>query len=84
MSTESWTRRSWLALTAGVLLARSAVAEEAVAASEVDDIPSPAAIPPVPAEELHAAILRGVDFLLLEQRSNGSWGSATLTKDLNI
>ncbi len=84
MSTESWTRRSWLALTAGVLLARSGSAEDGVATSVDDDIPSPAAIPPVPAEELHAAILRGVDFLLLEQRSNGSWGSATLTKDLNI
>jgi len=33
---------------------------------------------------LEDAIRRGIDFLLLEQRPNGSWGSATLTKDLNI
>ena len=84
MSTESWTRRSWLALTTGALWTRAGMAEDAVAASVVDDIPSPAAIPPVPLEELDAAIRRGVDFLLLEQRPNGSWGSATLTKDLNI
>ena len=84
MPTKSWTRRSWLALTASAWLARPAFAEEAVAVPDLDDIPRPAAIPPVPAEELNAAILRGVDFLLLEQRPNGSWGSATLTKDLNI
>ncbi len=84
MSMKSWTRRSWLALTAGALLGRSALAEEVVAAHVVDDIPRPAEIPPVPREELDASIRRGVDFLLLEQRANGSWGSATLTKDLNI
>jgi hypothetical protein len=33
---------------------------------------------------LNSAIRRGVDFLLVKQNSNGSWGSATRTKDLNI
>ncbi|MEY3897194.1 MAG: hypothetical protein RLZZ214_2715 [Verrucomicrobiota bacterium] len=31
-----------------------------------------------------AAIRRGVDFLITHQNSNGSWGSATRTKNLNI
>ena len=85
MSMESWTRRSWLALTAGALFARPSAAEESVAApAETDEIPRPVAVAPVPPEELAESIRRGIDFLLLEQRPNGSWGSATLTKDLNI
>ena len=87
MSMEFWTRRSWLALTAGALLARASAAEDAVTAAasgETDEIPRPAEVPPVPPEELAESIRRGIDFLLLEQRPNGSWGSATLTKDLNI
>ncbi len=36
-------------------------------------------IPPI-----SAAITRGVDFLISHQNSNGSWGSAAHTKDLNI
>ena len=85
MSNANWTRRSWLALCAGAALSRVSHAEEETAASPDDDaIPRPQAVPPVPAEELSDAIRRGVDFLLLEQRPNGSWGSATLTKDLNI
>ncbi len=84
MTTKSWTRRSWLALTTGVLWTRPGRAEDAVATPVEEHIPRPKEIPPVPVEELDAAIRRGVDFLLLEQRPNGSWGSATLTKDLNI
>ncbi|WP_202617389.1 prenyltransferase/squalene oxidase repeat-containing protein [Roseimaritima sediminicola] len=38
---------------------------------------------PRPAE-LESAIERGVDFLIADQNANGSWGSATNTKDLNI
>ncbi|MCA9246904.1 MAG: terpene cyclase/mutase family protein [Planctomycetales bacterium] len=45
-------------------------------------IPEPAA--PVDREQLDAAIKRGVDFLLRDQNENGSWGSATRTKGLNI
>ena len=33
---------------------------------------------------LDASIRRGADFLLTHQNPNGSWGSARLTKDLNI
>lgn len=34
--------------------------------------------------EIQAAINRGVAFLVADQNENGSWGSATRTKDLNI
>jgi hypothetical protein len=42
--------------------------------------------PPEPAtpEAIRAAITRGVDFLITDQNKNGSWGSATRTKDINI
>jgi hypothetical protein len=44
---------------------------------------------PAPPEEItpaaiDASILRGVDFLITHQNANGSWGSATRTKDLNV
>lgn len=85
MSNESWTRRAWLALWSAALWPRSHSAEDSPAIENVSiQIPRPQEIPAVPASEINEAILRGVDFLLLEQRSNGSWGSATLTKDLNI
>ncbi len=38
---------------------------------------------PLPAA-LDASIRRGVDFLITHQNTNGSWGNATHTKDLNI
>jgi hypothetical protein len=34
--------------------------------------------------QIDASIRRGVDFLVQDQNSNGSWGSATRTKSLNI
>ena len=42
--------------------------------------------PPKPAtsEQIEKAIARGIDFLVKTQNKNGSWGSATKTKDLNI
>ena len=41
-------------------------------------------IDPPASEEISDAIARGVDFLLGDQNPNGSWGSATRTKGLNI
>jgi hypothetical protein len=35
-------------------------------------------------KEINTSIQRGVDFLVAHQNKNGSWGSATKTKDLNI
>ncbi len=40
--------------------------------------------PPATPAAISAAITRGVDFLISHQNSNGSWGSAAHTKDLNI
>lgn len=37
-----------------------------------------------PTEEITQSITRGVDFLIADQNQNGSWGSATRTKDINI
>lgn len=34
--------------------------------------------------EIDATMKRGVDFLITDQNANGSWGSATRTKNLNI
>ncbi|MCA8987809.1 MAG: terpene cyclase/mutase family protein [Planctomycetaceae bacterium] len=39
---------------------------------------------PVSAAELDAAIKRGINFLLTHQNEDGSWGSPTRTKGLNI
>ncbi|MBI1368420.1 MAG: hypothetical protein GC162_07165 [Planctomycetes bacterium] len=47
-------------------------------------LPKPAAIDPPPPSEIHAAIDRGVTFLLDTQNKDGSWGTPTKTKELNI
>jgi hypothetical protein len=54
-----------------------------LAASHKPDL-HPRPIEPVPDGELTAAIQRGVDFLLKDQNTDGSWGSPHRTKDLNI
>ncbi len=46
--------------------------------------PKPAPIVPPRPEAIEAAITRGIDFLLAAQNPDGSWGSATRTKGLNI
>ncbi|MGB9689900.1 prenyltransferase/squalene oxidase repeat-containing protein [Thermogutta sp.] len=46
--------------------------------------PKPPPIVPPTREEVDRAIRRGVDFLLLRQNRDGSWGSAHNTKGLNI
>src|SRR5437867_9666615 len=42
--------------------------------------------PPKPAtsEQIERAIAKGIEFLVKTQNKNGSWGSPTRTKDLNI
>jgi len=44
----------------------------------------PVAPEPVTEEALAASIERGIDYLVKAQNPNGSWGSATRTKGLNI
>jgi len=46
--------------------------------------PKPAPIEPPEAEKITAAIRRGIQFLLDDQRPDGSWGSPEQTKGLNI
>ena len=46
--------------------------------------PRPGAPPTIEPEKLEVAIGRGIGFLLARQNSNGSWGSARQTKELNI
>lgn len=46
--------------------------------------PKPKPIEAVSPEAVERAIRRGVDFLLLRQNRDGSWGSARNTKSLNI
>lgn len=41
-------------------------------------------LPPTTPEAITASILRGIDFLTETQNKNGSWGSATRTKHINI
>jgi hypothetical protein len=56
------------------------VAEPAATQSPAETGPRPAAVEPVAAAELEAAIGRGLDFLVACQREDGSWGSADNTK----
>ena len=68
-----------------------AIAEEPVAATGVlvdpYDFSKPPVLPQLEAasdQEITEAIRRGVKFLLEDQNPNGSWGSPTRTKGLNI
>jgi len=67
------------AVTVEVGLAEAASMEPAAAAAQRKSRPVD-----VPAEELDAAIARGRTFLVTAQNSDGSFGSAGRTKDLNI
>ncbi len=51
-----------------------------IAAAQDTPAPPPEVTPPA----IDASIRRGVDYLLTHQNSNGSWGSARRTKNLNI
>ncbi len=65
------------------------VIEESAAGILTDplDFSRPPVLPEIDApsrESIESAIDRGVEFLIEDQNSNGSWGSATRTKGLNI
>ena len=61
-----------------------AKAEELPAASPQLAGPRAKEVAPPGEEKIAAAMRRGVDFLLADQNKDGSWGSPTRTKDLNI
>ncbi|MBD3673831.1 MAG: terpene cyclase/mutase family protein [Planctomycetaceae bacterium] len=50
----------------------------------IDDVPQAEPIDPIPRAEMQSSIDKGVAFLLDFQNEDGSWGSATRTKGLNI
>jgi hypothetical protein len=62
-------------------LTRPAIFDHPTDFSSSPDLPELESIEP---EMIYAAVTRGVQFLLEAQNPNGSWGSATRTKDLNI
>lgn len=77
-------RRSLLSMVlvaVGWLIVVPASAEETPSDATKWELPEIAS--PAPGE-LQQAIDRGIDFLLADQNPDGSWGSATRTKDLNI
>lgn len=59
------------------------VAGQSFSAS-ADEKPRVEPIPPPSPQSLNESIRNGVKFLVADQNKNGSWGSATRTKDLNI
>jgi len=69
----------------GLLLTASAVAENPSAPDvSATEGPRPEPVETPAAEEIDAAVDRGVDFLLSVQGPGGWWGSARRTKGLNI
>lgn len=54
------------------------------AESDADDHPRPKPVPTPSPKAIDEAVRRGVDFLVQRQNKSGSWGSAHLTKGLNI
>lgn len=75
-------RRFAAGLSIIVILAGEAGATAASTWLEDTPVPDPVTAPKP--EEVEAAIRRGVDFLLATQNTNGSWGSPTSTKGLNV
>jgi hypothetical protein len=75
-------RRAFIAGLLGGLLGASTSAAAPPVATEAPPHPAPVA-PPAPAA-IADAIHRGVEFLLQDQNKDGSWGTPTRTKNLNI
>jgi hypothetical protein len=67
----------------GLLGAGPATPSKPSSMAESAPKPKPVQPPPRP-ESIDEAIRRGVAFLLKDQNKDGSWGSPTRTKDLNI
>ena len=85
-------RYGFLAWAVSLTLAVDSVHAETATAEDVSVEISPLAttgpipepIEPVDQQAIRAAIVRGVEFLLEDQRPSGGWGSAEKTKGLNI
>ncbi len=66
-----------------VLLCLPAVAEQEPPSS-VEAVPQPKAVEAPSTAEIETSIRRGVDFLLKRQNSDGSWGSANITRPSEV
>ncbi|MEM8681507.1 MAG: hypothetical protein AAGF97_19345 [Planctomycetota bacterium] len=75
--------RSLLSLC-GVLIGMMAVSAAEPESVWLEDTPQPLPIEAPHRDEVLSAMRRGQQFLLDTQNDNGSWGSATSTKELNI
>ena len=75
-----------IAVAVGAAEAQESSAEEGPGPEKpwLSELPPLPEIEPVSRAEIGASITRGVDFLISSQNKNGSWGSATMTKGLNI
>ena len=79
---------TFIAIAAGMAFSSAqGLAAETEASSEkpwLSDLPPLPEIEPVTKAQIDQSMKRGVDFLISSQNKNGSWGSATMTKGLNI
>ncbi len=88
--TKSQSGRCFLVTLAGLILCGVTSLKESRSdepSRTVDwllDVPQPGPVRAPSEAEVEAAIRRGVDFLLADRNADGSWGSATRTKGLNI
>jgi hypothetical protein len=75
----------WLSLGSSLSISSLLLADDAEKKpSQAETAPIPAPVEPPTKAELAAAIEKGKAFLLANQNHDGSWGSATRTKELNI
>lgn len=77
---HNWTCPPFFAL----LLIASLAGSPSLAATKLGTTPKPAPITAPEPAKIAEAIQRGVNFLLADQRPDGSWGSPEKTKGLNI
>jgi hypothetical protein len=77
LSVERWTLNVFPSPLLLFLLAL-VLSPSARAAGKVRDLP------PATPRQIEKSIQRGISFLVKDQNKDGSWGSATRTKDLNI
>ncbi len=74
----------WLASKGFAEEASSVVDKATIPSEKAESSIKPGPVEDVPVEQLDAAILKGIKFLLADQNKDGSWGSAEKTKGLNI
>jgi len=90
-----WNALALLGVLAAAVVPLRCVAQEAVSEGpsranvldnpfDFDEVPKLPEIEAASEQDIRESIQRGIDFLVEDQNPNGSWGSATKTKGLNI